>query len=111
MGDVLKSLLAGLAIGAAVAFLFTKEREIMDIGSTIHCAECGNKMIWSHGVTVRYYMPTARGLSGWQTLRICKRCMSDHRMDEDVDFVAPKRATERTDDSIIRRLLGETEED
>ncbi len=107
----MKSLIAGLVIGAAAAFLFTKEREIMDVNSQIHCAECGSKMLWSHGVTVRYFLPTARGLSGWQTLRICKRCMSDHRMDEDVDFVKPQRAVDRVDnDSILRRLLGEEDE-
>lgn len=109
MGDVLKSLLAGLVIGAIAAFALTQRRTFMEAGSTIHCALCGNTMIWSNGTTIRFYLPTQRGLNGWETLRICKQCMADQQMDVDPNYHGPPVITQNREDrdSLVRRLLGD----
>lgn len=81
----------------------------MEAGTNIFCALCGDSMIWSHGTTIRFYLPTQRGLNGWQTLRICKQCMTEQQMDADPDYHGPPvvtRETREDRDSIVRKLLG-----
>lgn len=103
----MKELLAGLLIGAGAGFgLWSLFREDdMESLNYIYCAKCSDKMVWVHGVNLRFMVQ-----GEWETIRICKQCNAREQSNEP-EITKEKQETirqgEKWRDEKLRRLLDD----